>query len=241
MIRAPTDDDVRYVPDMAEVSKNARKGSYALTGGHLLALFALAVSLAALSFFVGYDTGKTQVRVVEVQSPTKPLIGDEARTGDLETLLGRVEQANGRQGLAFPNELPASAEPVAPAVGPDGAPLPVTAPARPSDPFPDAQRPGAAEVTARAPMVAVAPDANVPSGGWAIEVATFSAEAEAAAHAESLRAQDLAAYRVVALVDGATAWRVRVGGYASKDAASAALASVGTTARADAPRVTKAP
>jgi cell division septation protein DedD len=232
---------VRYVLDMAEVSKSARKGSYALTGGHLLALFALAVSLAALSFFVGYDTGKTQVRVVEVQSPIKPLIGDEAQTGDLETLLGRVEQANGRQGLAFPSELPTSMEPVVPAVGPDGAPLPVAAQERPSDPFPDAQRPGAAEVTARAPMVAVAPDPNVPNSGWAIEVASFGTEPEAAGHAESLRAQGLVAYRVVALVDGATVWRVRVGGYASKDAASAALTSVGATARAEAPRVTKAP
>lgn len=237
---------MRYPTDMAEVSKNARKGSYALSGGHLLALFALAVSLAALSFFVGYDAGKTQVRVVEVQPSTPPLIGDEARTGDLESLLGRVEQANGRPALDFPKELPASAEVPAPtpAVGPDGAPLPAgspTVPVRPADPFPDAQRTGVAEVNGGSAAVALAPDAGVPSGGWAVDVASFPSEAEAATHVEGLRAAELAAYRVVALVDGVAVWRVRIGGYPSKDAASAALSSVAAQARSSTARVTKAP
>jgi cell division septation protein DedD len=221
----------------------ARAGTLTITRGHLTALGVLSVALATLAFIVGFEAGRSQARVVQPAPEQKPLVGEEARTGNLEALLARVEQARGGSApLAFPAELPATELPVAPAVGPDGAPIPPAPEPPPPDPFPDAQRPGSAVVAASpATVSALTPDPNVPQAGWAVQVATRASESEAAALVETLRGAALNAYRIVTVVDGAAAWRVRVGGYASKEAAASALAEVGRAAAADGATVTKAP
>jgi cell division septation protein DedD len=165
------------------------------------------LSLAVLAFFVGMQVGKTQAPPAPAAPPVAPLVSDEARTGDLEVLLARVEQAGNRHDpLAFPGELPKTDVPPPPV---DPAAPPVEAPP-PVDPFPDAPREGSATVAAGA-SASVAVD-GVPAGGWAIQVASRDTEADAQALVETLRAAGLAAYRVVALVDGKSAWRVRVRG-----------------------------
>lgn len=227
---------------MPEVT-SARAGTLTITRAHLTALAVLSIALASLAFIVGFEAGRSQARVVEPAAQIQPLIGEEARTGNLEALLARVEEARGGStSLTFPSELPATAPPVEPPVGPDGAPLPPAPEVAPPDPFPDAQRPGSASVAAAPSHISsLSPDPNVAQGGWAVQVATRASEAEAAALVETLRAAGVEAYRIVTLVDGVAAWRVRVGGFASKEAAVAALPDVGRAAGADAATVTKAP
>ncbi|MFN7147693.1 MAG: SPOR domain-containing protein, partial [Myxococcota bacterium] len=77
--------------------------------------------------------------------------------------------------------------------------------------------------------------------GWAIQVAQHADEGDAARNVETLRAAGLEAYRVVALVGGETVWRVRVGGYSSKEVATAAAPGVGSKAGASSTTVTPAP
>jgi cell division septation protein DedD len=207
-----------------------------LTRNHLFALGAVSLSLAVLAFFVGMQVGKTQAPPAPALPPVAPLVGEEARTGDLEVLLAKVEQANKpNDPLAFPGELPKTDAPPAP-VDPTAA---VVEAPPPVDPFPDAPREGSATVAAG--MSASAVVDGVPSGGWAIQVGTRDVEADAQALVETLRAAGLDAYRVVALVDGKPTWRVRVGGYASKDGTTAALAEVSGRAGAGDATVTPAP
>ena len=81
----------------------------------------------------------------------------------------------------------------------------------------------------------------MPRGGWAIQVAQHADEHDADRYVATLKAAELPAYKVVALVDGKTVWRVRIGGYASKDGATAALAGVASKAGASGATVTPAP
>ncbi|MFZ5475943.1 MAG: SPOR domain-containing protein [Myxococcota bacterium] len=208
-----------------------------LTRNHLFALGALALSLAVLAFFVGMQLGKTTAPPVAAAPPVAPLVGEEARTGDLEVLLAKVEQAGVKTDpLAFPAELPVTVTPPAP-IDPAATPVEPAPPA--PDPFPDVPREGSATVAA-GPATAGVVD-GVPADGWAIQVASRDGEADAQALVETLRAAGLAAYRVVALVDGQSTWRVRVGGYRTKDAAAAALGEVSGRAGSGDAVVTPAP
>jgi cell division septation protein DedD len=238
---------------MRDTSTTPRKATLALTRAHLFALGALSVALAVMAFFVGQETGQTQVRVVETPDDRRPLVGAEARTGDLEALLATVEKNRAlTPPMEFPTALPEpkvlptpGEEPTA--VGADGtvAQVAPTTPAAPTpppeNPLPDAQRLGKAVVAAAPPAAAPAVDSPVPKGGWAIEVATLPNEADAAAQATALRAKNLAAYHIVGLVDGKSIWKVRVGGYGTREAATAAVADVRARSGATAPLVTKAP
>lgn len=82
---------------------------------------------------------------------------------------------------------------------------------------------------------------GVPTDGWAIEVASRRTAGEAQQLVETLRAADLAAYRLAVLVDGKPEHRVRIGGYGSEASAVAAIPEVKSRAGADHASVAPAP
>lgn len=86
-----------------------------------------------------------------------------------------------------------------------------------------------------------ASESGVPTGGWSIQVAEYPDVPSADRLVESLRAAELQAYRVAALVDGRTIQRVRVSGYASRERALTEMESVASRAGATDPRVVAAP
>lgn len=90
-----------------------------LTRGHLFALGALSLALAALAFFLGVSVGRRQVEVPEPVVRSDVLVPEEVRSGDLEVLLAKVEAT--QQGVDFPGSLPLSPPPVVPDAS-DGVP-----------------------------------------------------------------------------------------------------------------------
>ena len=214
-----------------------------LTRNHLYALGALALSSAVLAFFVGFSLGRAGGTVGAEPVVMTRLVTEEARTGDLEVLLARVEESSGTEmTMGFPAELPRTEVPPPPPVplaeGETAPPVePVSAPPAP---FPAESRPGAASLGATA---GVAPDAtgNIPTTGWSIQVSEHASEADALQEVASLSAADMPAYSVVALVEGKVRWRVRIGGYANKDAANAAIPAVVAKAGVPSASATMAP
>lgn len=181
-----------------------------LTRGHLYALTAMSLGLATVTFFLGLQLGRRDVPVVE-QPTTRPLVGEEARTGDLEVLLTKVEQARpGSQPFAFPQALPQTEPP--PLLGTQGAHAGIS------------------------PQ-----NGAVPKGGWAIEVSTWKESVEADQELTRLVKQGYPAYRVTALIDGKPSHRVRIGGYPTEAKATEELAKVSSATRAAEARVVQAP
>lgn len=225
---------------MSELTRPARtNGQLTLTRGHLYAFGAMSLTLAILAFFVGLQVGRGPA--VPTQGPVvRALLDDEARTGDLETLLMRVESARAPDGLVFPRELPKSAPPLPPV--PVEGEVPVeAAPLPPVDPVaaPDAAPQG--EATLAPAVVAPSTSDGVPTHGWAIQVAVRNDAADADRLVATLREAKLDAYRVEALVDGRSEHRVRIGGYATEAAATAALPEVRGRAGASTATVAHAP
>lgn len=70
-----------------------------------------------------------------------------------------------------------------------------------------------------APEEASSQPVAAPSGGWAVQVAAYPYANEADAKVDALRAEGLEAYRMAALVDGMTWYRVRIGGYGTEEEA----------------------
>ncbi len=79
----------------------------AMSRAHLFALAALAMSMSVLTFFIGVQLGRKEVPAAPTAAQA-PLIRDDVRSGDLEVLLTRVEQARGDPTLTFPGDLPRS-------------------------------------------------------------------------------------------------------------------------------------
>lgn len=210
-----------------------------LTRNHLYAMGALSLSVAVLAFFVGFSVGRAGG-----PPPAEPvvmrLIPDDVRSGDLEVLLARVEETSAAEmTMGFPTELPrtdAPPAPVEPLAEGEVPPPPEPVPA----PFPAESRPGAAAIE---PAAEVAPTntMDIPTSGWSVQVAEHTDEADAVRAVEALRAAELSAYSVVAIVEGEVRWRVRVGGYGSKEAANDASATVAAKAGVASATVTMAP
>lgn len=91
-----------------------------------------------------------------------------------------------------------------------------------------------------APVIASTSDA-VPTSGFAIQVAEGDDVARAQRLVETLRAANMPAYRVAAIVDGKTLHRVRIGGYSSEAAATAARGEIAGRAGAAEASVVAAP
>lgn len=184
-----------------------------LTRGHLYALMAMSIALASVTFFLGMQIGRREVPTVE-QPATRSLVGEEARTGDLEVLLTKVEQARpGAQPFEFPQTLPQTVPP--PMLGTE------------------AMVPAGAAISPQ--------NGTVPRSGWSIEVSTWKEAEEADQELERLVKGGLAAYRVTALIDGRPSHRVRIGGYPTEAKAMEELEAVSKATRAAEARVVQSP
>ena len=167
----------------------------------------MTVCIAVLSFFVGMKVGQAEKPVAEDTAPVAYL-PDPADGDALEALLNEVERARNTAGqspdLSFPEELRT-----------EEAALP------PQEALPSSMKtavgPGLSEPPAPPSGAA---DADAPSEGWAVQVAALESETEADALIARLAANGHAAYRVEALVRGSTWYRVRVGGFKTKEAAA---------------------
>ncbi len=84
-------------------------------------------------------------------------------------------------------------------------------------------------------------EAGVPTGGWAVQVAEYADAPSADRLVAELRAADVAAYRAAALVDGRRVQRVRVSGFASREAALGQMEAVASRAGSSLPTVVPAP
>ena len=173
-----------------------------ITRKHLAALGVTTLAIAALTFFLGMRVGRSTAP----PPPTAVVPGltpDQLSQEQLEALLREVARQRGATDFQFPTELsaPASAPALQTAAPVEANPTQVGAP-------PDA-----------APPPEAAPSGTLPSGGWALQVGSYSSLDEANARLAELQTANLKAYRVAALVDGALVQRVRIGGYGSEQAA----------------------
>jgi cell division septation protein DedD len=89
--------------------------TFTLTRGHLLALGATSLTLAALTFLLGIEVGR---QGGEAPPPPEPagLVPKEVAEGQMEELISKVEASRG-QPLDFPSAIVAP-----PAAGADGVP-----------------------------------------------------------------------------------------------------------------------
>lgn len=207
---------------MPELSRVRPESESSLTRGRLWVLMGVSLSLTATAFVLGLQVGRQQVPMVALP-PRDALISEEARTGNLEVLLQKVSAGGAEAHLAFPAELPVTPPPPPePVIGPDGLPVAVEAPPPPAALVPPAPKEGAAVVSAGGgtDLLGV-----VPTSGYAVQAAVTD-PARAGALIDSLNAQGLSAYAMDAVVDGHAERRVRVGGYATAAAATAALPTV---------------
>lgn len=225
---------------MLEAPSLPPNGALPITRAHLLALGAMSLTMAVLSFFIGLTLG--QHAAPPTEGPVvKALLDEEARTGNLEALLMRVEAAQAQERLVFPEELAKSAPPLPPLPDPD-AEAPEVAPVLPPvDPIVQPSAPPISHAELAGAPREVATSDEVPASGWAIQVGEREDVADAERLVVTLRTAGLAAYHVEALVDGHARHRVRVGGYASQEAAKAALIEVGGRAGATDATITQAP
>lgn len=174
-----------------------------ITRGHLGALAVTTASVALLTFLVGVQVGRRTAPEVVALPLADGVLPDAEAQASLELLLREVELAQAsvdpsgspQVSLSFPSVLgqgttasPAAAAPAVATVS--------IAPVQGDAPRPPKNRP--------------------PVDGWSVQVASHPTQADA--DAELARLQELGheAYRVAALVDGQTWYRVRVGGFASQ-------------------------
>jgi DedD protein len=121
-----------------------------------------------------------------------------------------------------PEELPTQAAPEQPATGDQAKP---EGPQQ-SQPPPQAvvEQPTAATPAVRAPERPLASDSAAPtSGRWAVQVGTFSKEANAERLVKQLRDQGQSAFVMPLKSSGATLYRVRIGPMKDRASAEAAL------------------
>lgn len=171
-----------------------------------MALGTATFFIALLAFFIGIQVGRSQSDAPEVSSDAA-LVPDSSRQDALEALLREVEaaQADAPQ-LAFNETL-----------------------AQDNAPQPPVEAPTATEITTE--VVASTPppppppapkESPMPKDGWSIQVASYDSVQDADVRVNQLKAQGLMGYRVGALIRGKQWYRVRIGGYSTKQAAETA-------------------
>jgi len=201
-------------------SSRARDRQIWITRSHLAAIGVSSLLIATLAFLVGMQVGRRQSEVVPsvASAGPSPFLPDPADEEALEALLREVEFAQASiaptgemvtperaDRLVFPEVLSGevSVQTVTPQEAPAG-PVNLVGP-RPEIAPTYAPNAGAAVTT-----------------GWSVQVATTPDAATADARVAALTEQKLKAYRVGALVDGQTWYRVRVGGFTSRKEAETA-------------------
>jgi cell division protein FtsN len=174
-----------------------------ITRGHLGALAVTTASIALLTFLVGVQVGQRTAPEVATPEAQTGILPDADAHASLELLLREVElsqasvdpSGQAHVSLSFPHILAEGGT-----ATPEHEPEPV-ATVSVAPPAGDAPKP---------------PKNRPPVDGWSVQVASHPTQAEADAQLSALQEQGLEAYRVAALVDGQTWYRVRVGGFASR-------------------------
>ena len=204
-----------------------------ITKGHLAALGVTTFFIAVLAFLVGLQVGKktsgSDAAGALASASTAPLVPNAEDEQALEALLREVEYAQATlapsgelvtqpagmpsdlntedpSSLQFPEALPQDAAPLrteSSAVETSGTRV------TPGDEHPIAQP---------TPNPHGSPAA--PTSGWAVQIAAYPHASEADGKVAALLEEGIQAYRVAALVDGKTWYRVRVGGYDSEESAA---------------------
>lgn len=187
-----------------------------ITRGHLYALGATTISVSVLTFVLGFVMGRQEPAPPAQDPPSAALISTEVETDALDDLLARVEAAASSEP---PGEVLTYPEGLAEQPAPDGPPTPSEPPSAPPTEEVLVQ-PGRDTPT---PPTGAPSDGPVPEGGWAVQLASFTTEQEARARMEQYQELGLEPYRTTAVVDGITRYRVRVGGFDSREAAGESL------------------
>lgn len=208
---------------MPGLSRVRPESEATLTRTRLWVLVGVAVCMSVTTFILGLQVGRRDLPAAPLP-PRDALISEEARTGNLEVLLQKVSATEKEGHLDFPQALAVST-PLAPPpeLGPDGLPLPVVeAPPAAAVLTPPDPKEGAGSVA-----LGGAPDllGVAPADGFAVQVAATD-RAHAQALVSELAAKGVDAYVIDAVVDGQPERRVRVGGYPSEAAATAAVAQL---------------
>lgn len=179
-----------------------------ITQGHLWALALVMFFIGVLAFFVGLLYGRSQVGIPEGHASAEALVPAEVEGDALDELLARLESLkvdDPQDGaLSFPGTLP------------EGEAFPL--------PEEQIEEPPEAAVVLPSREVPEPPQGgpeagDVPSSGFAVQLASYVTVEEADAHLARLAELDIDGYRQAAMVRGETRHRVRVGGYRSRDTA----------------------
>ena len=205
----PSPDMLRHMSDYARPRNDHQIW---ITRGHLAALAASTASIAFLAFLVGLQVGQRDDTTADEVATAPTLLPDADRDDALELLLREVELA---QATVSPSgdAVPKGRDLAFPAILADGATK-----------VPSATEPTVATVSVTPPVAAPpkAPNSTPPADGWAVQIASFPTVREADARISELADAGHSVYRVAALVDGQTWYRVRIGGFASRDRAESA-------------------
>lgn len=189
---------------MADLLRGQGAGQLWLTRQHLMAAGVMTLSIAVLSFFLGLKVGRLTAPDAAAQE-SAGLLPDTQKQESLQAVLREVEASQPARDYQFPSVLPADGA-AAPTVEEPGAGAASEAPAGEA---PDAPESAAA--------------GKVPAAGWAVQVASYQKAEDADARVEALTAEGHHAYRVAALAEGETWYRVRIGGFSSEAEAGKAL------------------
>ena len=191
-----------------------------------MAISITTLSIAALTFSLGYKTGLSQAPPTpQIEEP--PLLPDADQQDTLEELLRQIESAHEKKksnDFLFPNEIEA-----------------------PKLPVPEPKKTQTSEHSTVVPSKDQQPEdprlasINVPQAGWSVQIASFPSEQEAKDKVKSLIKKDLTAYFVKAPINNDTWYRVRIGGYDSKSDAIKGKAELEALLKGSGYLVQKAP
>lgn len=194
---------------MRDLSRIRGEREIWITRGHLWALAITTCCIGLLAFFVGLVFGRSELMVepAPANKGEAALVKPNVEADALEDLLARVEAASTSQTsaevLTFPGSLP------------QGVTTPVPE-AESKTPQEAAVPPGRLEPEPPPEELMVT---EAPTDGWAVQVASFTAQAEAEERLVQLREKGVTPYMVTAVVDGVTRYRLRVGGFTSQELA----------------------
>lgn len=199
---AQTVDRKTMMAGMAELQRAPGGDRIWITRGHLGALGVSTLAIAVLSFLVGLELGRSGLVLENApgQAATAAFLPEVADDQALELLLREVEQARRAEDkdptVTFNTEL---ARPVPTITASEAHPSSVVTGVEPGGQLLD-------------PPPTSASDSTLPTSGWSVQIASYEDLAEADLHVGRLKELGHPAYRIEALVSGATWYRVRIGG-----------------------------
>ena len=193
-----------------------------ITRQHLISLSFTTLGIAVLTFALGYKVGYSQDVSTE-NSESVLLLPDIQKQQTLESLLRQIERTEKKQenlDFSFPDE---DAQAIAVQIQDVQA-----QPSELVDPEEEIQKPRFSEQ-------------EIPSSGWSVQVASYTTLEEAQDQIKELQASGHQAYYIIGLVNGENWYRVRVGGFATKNSAESGKKSLERTLSEAGFIVSKAP